>query len=755
MKPLYSLTAAFFIAASISANADVLDVASQAFLSDQEIAANTTEGSAARRATIYSYTPMIVKIANDLGMADLEAYGSIILGQRGDLVLACVPPSKVARLNENANLITASVAAPSSMTMDMARAATGVDSVIAGTGLETGYTGKGVVVGFTDIGFDPNHIAFRDSEGKSRVAQFSVINEMRAKVDRYNTPEALAAYTTDDYGYLHATHVAGIMAGGYRENPYYGVAPDATIVGTTSYLYNVGILAGVEEIVNYAKSIGAPAVVNISLANTLGPHDGSTLFNQYLDRLGEEAIICVSAGNDGVNCNSLQKTFTAEDRELKSSIYANNSFSPYGSIDIWSSDNRPVEISFGIFDKQNKEFVDTFTVYMGAGDYKSYQIGTSGYFSTSYTKRAYFQPFTDHFVGYLGVKAEENALNSRYHIRLSFNYTTKDTYSGQGARYRIGFIVRGEEGQRVDLFTDGSTAFSYLDAPGYIYGNASMSVNDLACGKNVICVGMMNSRDSIPMVSGEMQSTGMTAGTISRYSSYGTLPDGRVLPQIVAPGSIISAVSTPYCERYPKNVAASAEAKDENGRTHRWALQSGTSMASPFVAGAIADLLEADPSLTVHDVLYYLQGNADEVAPKILSAKAPRKAETTRDPRFGSSGKLNVYDGLLSLLEDNGGIEPQAISDDAEEDNGPVTSIDNVAANESDIVVSQDGMIRVEASEGVNVAATIYSVDGKAVKSSSSKGNTLYLDAASLPAGIYIVDVVRDGVRKATKIALS
>ena len=176
MKPLYSLTAAFFIAASISANADVLDVASQAFLSDQEIAANTTEGSAARRATIYSYTPMIVKIANDLGMADLEAYGSIILGQRGDLVLACVPPSKVARLNENANLITASVAAPSSMTMDMARAATGVDSVIAGTGLETGYTGKGVVVGFTDIGFDPNHIAFRDSEGKSRVAQFSVIN---------------------------------------------------------------------------------------------------------------------------------------------------------------------------------------------------------------------------------------------------------------------------------------------------------------------------------------------------------------------------------------------------------------------------------------------------------------------------------------------------------------------------------------------------------------------------------------------------
>jgi minor extracellular serine protease Vpr len=82
-----------------------------------------------------------------------------------------------------------------------------------------------------------------------------------------------------------------------------------------------------------------------------------------------------------------------------------------------------------------------------------------------------------------------------------------------------------------------------------------------------------------------------TGGLISSFSSYGLSPDLALKPDIGAPGGLI--LST-----YPL----------ESGG---YATISGTSMASPHVAGGVALLLEAAPKTKAGDVRGILQNSAD------------------------------------------------------------------------------------------------------------------------------------------------
>jgi minor extracellular serine protease Vpr len=108
-----------------------------------------------------------------------------------------------------------------------------------------------------------------------------------------------------------------------------------------------------------------------------------------------------------------------------------------------------------------------------------------------------------------------------------------------------------------------------------------------------------------------------TAGLISGFSSYGIAPDLSVKPDIGAPGG--SVLSTLPLE--------------QGG----FGPSSGTSMASPHVAGAAALLLEARPDIGGRQIRDVLQNNGD-----------PR-------PRGGSvSGLDNVHRqgaGMLNIIE--------------------------------------------------------------------------------------------------------
>jgi minor extracellular serine protease Vpr len=85
--------------------------------------------------------------------------------------------------------------------------------------------------------------------------------------------------------------------------------------------------------------------------------------------------------------------------------------------------------------------------------------------------------------------------------------------------------------------------------------------------------------------------TNPTGGLISSFSSYGLEAELDLKPDIGAPGGLIRST-------YPLELGA-------------YATVSGTSMASPHVAGGVALLLEAKPSTNVQAVRDILQNSAD------------------------------------------------------------------------------------------------------------------------------------------------
>lgn len=112
-------------------------------------------------------------------------------------------------------------------------------------------------------------------------------------------------------------------------------------------------------------------------------------------------------------------------------------------------------------------------------------------------------------------------------------------------------------------------------------------------------------------------------GLISSFSSYGLSPDLSLKPDIGAPGGNIYST-------YPL---------EEGG----YATLSGTSMASPHVAGAVALLLEAKPNLKATEVRDILQNSAD---PKLWSL-APVYGLLDEVHRQGA-GMLDIDDAILA-----------------------------------------------------------------------------------------------------------
>lgn len=214
-------------------------------------------------------------------------------------------------------------------TMNYARKSGNVDQVQQGfsyNGQTYSFDGTGVVVGMMDVGFEANHVNFKNEDGTSRIQRLWHMTGSNGTYREYN-PSNISSFTTDDQGESHATHVAGIMGGSYKGKgtyvtlttpdystpggvgahyvedggsmPFYGVATGCDLALSCGELYGQNIVQAVTNAIEYAESVGKPAVVNLSLGSTTGPHDGTDYIPAALARLGKRGIICISAGNDG------------------------------------------------------------------------------------------------------------------------------------------------------------------------------------------------------------------------------------------------------------------------------------------------------------------------------------------------------------------------------------------------------------------------------------------------------------------------
>jgi minor extracellular serine protease Vpr len=117
-----------------------------------------------------------------------------------------------------------------------------------------------------------------------------------------------------------------------------------------------------------------------------------------------------------------------------------------------------------------------------------------------------------------------------------------------------------------------------------------------------------------------------TANLISSFSSYGLSPDLALKPDLSAPGGLIYST-------YPLEAGG-------------YTTISGTSMASPHVAGAVALLLEARPNTSPQEVRGILQNSAD---PKVWSL-SPGSGLLDHAFRQGA-GLLDIDDAILATTK--------------------------------------------------------------------------------------------------------
>lgn len=622
-------------------------------------------------------------------------------------------------------------------TMYLARPAANVEAVQTGAdGLSKKYTGKGVVTGLFDTGLDVNHINFLDADGTPRTKAVWTFAS-NGTVTAYTTPDKVKGFTTENNSESHATHVLGIMSGSYNGPaeyaylggtsgstptlvkqddeksaiPFYGIATGSDIAAGCGTLSDGNIAAGVQRIVEYAESKGQPCVVNLSLGSNLGPHDGSDGLSKTLAKLGEKAIICIAAGNEGNDDLSI----TAKGKTIQTFVTPTGS-SNQGTLQFWCSDNKPFTISFIGYDKNKSKEVFSYTLDKNLAGKSVKQGDMTG--------------FSDAFTGSVTMSSNIDNANNRYYVSVNINVT------GASTTISPGFIIEPADDQTVYGFAYNMN-FVSNSVRGFTKGNSENSISSMACGENVIVVGSFTTEPSWASISeGKAVSYSYSPrpnkGAISSFSSYGMAFGGRQLPFVCAPGEGIMSSLSQYFVTKSGGVSGVGAIyggqytapSGRNSRNSPYGLMQGTSMACPFVAGVVGLWLEADPTLTVADVMDVIQ----------KTAITDTYTKVNKD-RFGA-GKIDALAGIKEVLNSTG--------------------ISDIKADNDDVIVTcTDGdNYEIFVAGAKRVTARLYSLSGICAVEATSNGDTVQLNANSASAGVYVLKIDTEKLSETRKIVV-
>lgn len=695
-KKHFYLAAALCLCSS-SINAETVVDFTTNHLSNQILRQNRSNIKTLSQNTSASLIPVIISVENSSAADAVAELGIEPVAVEGNFIFANVTPGQVNALAATPGIKRISGQKRRHKVMHNGRAAAGVDKVHEGEGVNP-LTGKGVIVGIVDGGFDPNHVAFRSRDlSKNRVLQLSHYKSdddgNLISVDTYTT-DKLNRFSTDDASDYHATHVTGIAAGAYNEadrgRRFHGVAPDADIfMGALDSYSDAEIIRACQDIRDIASSKGQPAVINMSLGVNVGPHDGTDPFSKALESIAAEIPVCIAAGNEADLDIVINKTLTESDKTVRTSFSPNSdlkdidiNYQVASEIQIWSDDATPFDVNVLIVSKSNGSVI------------KSYPVKTA--FTEEVPDSRYYDTYSSFTQSEKGLSEDNNRYYADIYMEWLASSRTWSTYPA--------IEVIGKPGQTIRIYNDGYyTEFSTKRFSGYDSPTPDGTINDMACGKNIISVGAYNAS--------------ISGFPLSYFSSYGTLADGRVLPLVCAPGqNVISAMSTPY---YNANYEKPEASFTYNGKKYHYGSMSGTSMATPFVTGAVALWLEANPEMTPADIRNLIENTS---------------VATDNANQGWGNGKIDVFAGAKLAL--NSGVE------------------EIIADSDKNVLINRTGAASFEIfTPGTeNPAVTVFSISGNAVVSATGSGNSATIDMSSCPAGAYIISVEGTFGRHATKI---
>lgn len=540
----------------------------------------------------------------------LRQYGCKELARVGDISIAAIPLSKLGALSCGRQVKRIETGRRCSIQMDTTRLVVNAEKVYTGEGLSQSYTGSGVVVGVQDIGFDLTHPNFYSADmSKYRIKALwdqlsrDTIGSTLYVGRDYVGREALLElkHPIDGETQTHGTHTAGIAAGSGAEgngavSPYRGMACDADLVLVDNAADNASLIdpkdyykftyatdaLGFKYIFDYAERMHQPCVINFSEGSSQDFHGYDQLYYELLAKLiGPGRIIVSSAGNDGARNSYIHKNIGKE----RAGAF------------IMGSEKR-----FSCTAKSKQTFTFRVSVYDNVSSPQIVDI------STVNVCNAQDSLLTDSLlVG--GKKYIWRVLaypNSYDTSETAYDFQISSP-SKLGDSPQVSLQVMGRDAD-IELYRMSGYMFPHSLDPMLDAGDCRYTIFSPSSSPDVICVGSTSYRTQFVNYLGEKKvyDSGQK-GIRSSFSAMGPTLDGRIKPDVMAPGqNIISSYSTFFINN-PKNVNASVKSDvrhfEYNGRTYAWNSNAGTSMSAPVVTGAIALWLQADPTLTPADCL--------------------------------------------------------------------------------------------------------------------------------------------------------
>jgi subtilisin family serine protease len=452
---------------------------------------------------------------------------------------------------------------------------------------KNGLTGKSVVVGVVDSGIDPNHAAFagrilRIWDQTLPTAGGGVpVGAYGAEL----TGAALGA-SRDKNG--HGTHVAGIAAG--DDKKFGGVAPGADLVVVKTDFMDAHIADGVRYVFRVAKDLGRPAVVNLSLGGHSDAHDGTDSLSQIIDaESGKGRVVCCAAGNEG------HDNIHAAAEVAAGAVGTVRFFVPTGTVGTaelngWYTGGAALEVAV----RTPGGFVTNFQPVLTAGSHA----------------RSYSLPDAEVVVSTPGPNPDNG--DHQFLIQMRGAGAAATT---RGGVWQLRLQGPGLTAPvRVDVW-----ALDDQESPQVVFTGTSVS-NDMKIGSPgaadgaVTVASYTTSKVAWTDVDGTARQVGLAPDALSDFSSNGLTRTGKQKPDVTAPGAMIVS-------------ALSADSTPERAMifdaTH--VVMAGTSMATPFIAGLTALLLERDPKLDPAGVKALYQANS----------AVPGKPPRTWDAQWG------------------------------------------------------------------------------------------------------------------------
>ncbi len=584
------------------------------------------------------YLSFIGRISCEFNRDSLKRRNWLSGNSIGDIASVKIPLNDLEKIESTPEFEYLEIASKIRNQLDKAVIDMHADSVQQGIGLPEGYTGKDVYIGITDWGFDYTSPMFYDTAlQQTRIIaawdQFKTSGPAPAGFNygtEYTTPADLLAAGSDTaniYSYAtHGSHVAGIAGGSGAGTIYRGVAFDSKFLFTTFLVDENAVLDAWEWMYQKANTDGKRLVINMSWGlYHFGTLDGNSLLSQAISAYTDLGVVFANSGGNNGNVNfHIKKTFNNDELKSKIDFYSYSS-----NANMWGQ-------SVHAWGEVGKSFSNGLIVTNSTGSV----LVESPYYSTN-NNAIYIDTFLVAGADtiWYNVSADSaHPLNNKPQMRLrvkNLNTSLRVLLKSSADSGTVNYWNVTELTNDVGNWGMGFSA----SGTGTTAGDNLNGISEPSCSDDVISVAAYNAQYSTP-------AGNLTGGAWASFSSIGPRYDGVMKPDISAPGVNVASSMSSFTDAAFTSVGS----VDFNGRTYHFAKLSGTSMASPMVAGVSALILDANPYLSARQVKEIIMQTARQ---DNYTGVIPAEGST----KWGA-GKIDAYAAVKLALQTVGMENP-------------------------------------------------------------------------------------------------